>query len=324
MALRSFREACFAIVIFASPVHAQDETADAAALIDEGLALRRSGDDAVAAERFRAAIERGGGPRAIAQLGLAEQALGSWLEAEAHLVEALAADDPWIARRAATLRESLEAVRAHIGLVLIEGNVEGALIRVNGREIGALPLAEPVRVEEGTAIVDARAEGHFAIQRPVAIVAGQTARVQLALVARERESIEGPIEARPLESNEAARETLSREVPPPTPDTTSENFLIAGIATLGVSALSAIAMIIALAVREANVLVWNDDTICTPPDREPECESEGSTLRSAEHWAIGLGVASGIGAVTGISLVAFSFASNGSEARASLSVAGRF
>jgi len=67
-------------------------------LIRKGVELRRRGRDSDASALFRQAYELSHTPRAAAQLGLCEQALGQWLEAEGHLSEALLAEsDPWIA-----------------------------------------------------------------------------------------------------------------------------------------------------------------------------------------------------------------------------------
>jgi len=61
------------------------------AQISRGVALRRQGRDASALEVFQSAWRSSRAPRALAQVALAEQALGRWVAAEAHLVEALAA-----------------------------------------------------------------------------------------------------------------------------------------------------------------------------------------------------------------------------------------
>src|SRR3982751_2270792 len=70
---------------------------DAEPLIRRGIELRRAGRDAEALEQFRQANQLAPSPRAAAQIGLAEQALGRWLDADGHLRAALAApSDPWI------------------------------------------------------------------------------------------------------------------------------------------------------------------------------------------------------------------------------------
>ena len=79
-------------------VQAQPKSANEA-LISEGIALRKRGRHQEALRKFREAHKLEATPRAAAQLGLCEQALGQWVEGEDHLEEALkAAKDPWIAK----------------------------------------------------------------------------------------------------------------------------------------------------------------------------------------------------------------------------------
>ena len=87
---------CLAVgMVFAVQVCAQAQSNDVDAYIGEGIAARRRGDDDQALVLFAQAWELGHSPRARAQMGLAEQALGAFVESESCLVEALAAgSDP--------------------------------------------------------------------------------------------------------------------------------------------------------------------------------------------------------------------------------------
>src|SRR4051812_7480565 len=58
--------------------NAAQAAADALELLREGVSLRREGRDEEALQRFQRAYEIGHGGRALAQIGLAEQALGRW------------------------------------------------------------------------------------------------------------------------------------------------------------------------------------------------------------------------------------------------------
>lgn len=77
-------------LLAAQVAHAQTATS-VDDLIHHGVELRRHGDDSGALLEFRRAYEAGHSPRAAAQMGWAEQALGRWLEADAHLREAMLA-----------------------------------------------------------------------------------------------------------------------------------------------------------------------------------------------------------------------------------------
>jgi hypothetical protein len=156
-----------------------DPAADAEAAIKRGIELRRRGDDARALEEFKAACALVRSPRALGQLGFAEQALGRWRDAEQDLGQALAgasADDAWIKKNRATLERSRASVSAHLGSLEVLGGPEGAEIRVEGRLAGRLPLPGPLRVAAGTVGVEVRAEGHLATSRSVTIAAGELSR----------------------------------------------------------------------------------------------------------------------------------------------------
>src|SRR4051812_22766853 len=76
---------------------------DPEALIREGVRLRRAQKDQEALEYFQKAYDTGKTPRAAAQLGLCEQALGMWVASEKHVYEALkAAKDSWVAKNRST------------------------------------------------------------------------------------------------------------------------------------------------------------------------------------------------------------------------------
>ena len=81
--------------------------------IRAGITLREQALDVEALEAFRRAHALFPSARALAQMGLAEQALGQWRNAEIHLSAALqTANDPWIRRRRSALIRALAFVRS--------------------------------------------------------------------------------------------------------------------------------------------------------------------------------------------------------------------
>lgn len=157
---------------------AQDAPADrAATLIDEGVELRRGGDDVAALARFEEAYQLNPSPRAAAQVGLAQQALGRWIEADERLREALAAtDDPFVQEYGAALESSHEAVREQIGQLHVLGGVEGAVVRFGGRRVGTLPMTEPATVVIGTSPLEVTADGYHAVEMELSVRAGELTR----------------------------------------------------------------------------------------------------------------------------------------------------
>jgi hypothetical protein len=149
-------------------------SADGEDLIRQGVELRRSGDDASALKLFQQAYAVGNTPKAMAQIGLAEQALGHWVAADNHLRQALqSTEDPWIHKHLGAMNQALKAVAHHVGLLEVSGSPPGAEIRVDGELVGRLPLPNPVAVTVGEVAIDVRAPGYLPITR----VATTAARV---------------------------------------------------------------------------------------------------------------------------------------------------
>ena len=174
--------AVLAALVAQSRVAGAEATDDAEKLIRHGIELRKAHDDEGAARAFQQAYDQVHTPRAAGQLGLAEQALGRWEDAERHVGEALrTGGDPWVAKNRATLDEALGMIQAHLGRVEIIGDPEGAEVSVNGRSVGKLPLQGAVRVSAGEVEVEIHAPGYVMAQRTLTIVGGQYQRLVLHL-----------------------------------------------------------------------------------------------------------------------------------------------
>ena len=154
----------------------------ASALVDQGVALRREGRDADAVVLFRQAFALNASGRNEAQLALGLLATGEFVSAYDHLEHALTSDEEWITRNHTALRSSLEAAGEHVGMLEITGDQIGAGVNVNGERVGQLPLAAPIRVQTGRAIVDVTQEGFRSFSAEVTVHAGQTSRVSVHLV----------------------------------------------------------------------------------------------------------------------------------------------
>jgi hypothetical protein len=156
---------------------------DVESLVRRGVALRQRGDDAGALGEFERALARSPEPRVLAQVALAEQALGRWLDADRHLRAAVAAGaDPWIIRNAALLRQAGAELGAHLGWVRVAGAVAGAEVYANDERVATLPMAGPARVAAGTNVLEVRAPGYVTMTRRVEVDAGREARETFAFV----------------------------------------------------------------------------------------------------------------------------------------------
>jgi hypothetical protein len=160
--------------------HASTSTSKAEALVNQAVELRRSGDDQAALPLLQQAYALGHAPRAAGQLGLCEQALGQWADAEGHLLEALKADaDPWVKKSRRVLEDALVIVKSHIARVEVQGEPEGAEVLINGLVVGKLPLSGPVRVAAGELEIELRAPGFAREAKTLRLDAGQYQRVVL-------------------------------------------------------------------------------------------------------------------------------------------------
>jgi hypothetical protein len=170
--------AAIAVLICASAVRADDVEA----LLKRSNDLRRAGRDRDALEELEKAAKIERSPRVVAQLALAEQALGLWVKAETDMKEALgAAHDPWINKNRASLEQSLQLLGKHLGTLDLWGEPAGAEVLIDDQVVGKLPLAQPVRVAEGEVVVTVRAPGFGTARRPMQIAAGEYRREHLVL-----------------------------------------------------------------------------------------------------------------------------------------------
>lgn len=296
--------------LVSAPALAQEPGA-ADALVAEGLELRREGRDAEALERFTRAYEASSSPRALAQMGLAEQALGRWLDAERHLDEALAVEDAWIAERRPLLTEALSAIRGRLASVEASASVHGAELYLNGAPAGVLPLAAPVRVVAGPIELEVRAEGHRSLRRTLEARGGQLVREHFELAA---------IEAPPPPAPEPAAPIVA-PAPAPAPAGARDPLWITGGIVAGVAALAVVSAGVAMGVREEDAQAFaSNDCLPATGTRFDACSDRWARGHAAEDAAIGLFVTAGAIAAGAAVLFAVGASERG-ESHASLTCA---
>jgi hypothetical protein len=214
----------------------------AEALIQKGIALRTNGHDFEALPLFQRAYELAPTPRANAQLGLVEQALGRWPDAEDHIGKALEARrDPWVERNRKLLGQSLETIRQHIGFIEVSGEPAGAEVTVNGRGAGRLPLAAPVRVGQGYVEVELSATAYLPAKRTINVTGAQAYQLFVKL---EPQKALAPPPAPPV----VAPQTIAARPSEPASSGSGRGLRIGGLA-LGVAGAIAVGNGIRLSVR---------------------------------------------------------------------------
>jgi len=275
---RPFRSVMILCAVMALDRSAAGAAESAEALIQKGVALRTSGNDYEALPLFQRAYELSPTPRATAQLGLVEQALGRWPEAETHLGKALEAHDSWVEKNRKVLGQSLATIRQHLAAVEISGEPRGASVSVNGRAVGRLPLPAPVRVGEGYIEIELAADGHQPAKRTLT-VAGAKAYQLFVKLEQQRASAPPPLPPPPVVVTK-----VPPQPPPPAADASPGRGLrIAGIA-VGAAGVLAVAngVRLSIKVRDLNQTVYAD---------QPDKVAEGKSAARDQWISYGIGAA---------------------------------
>ena len=314
---------------WAKDANATDDTSqEVNDLLDRGIAYRRNGEDAEALPLFQRAEQLAPeSTRVKVHLAATYQALGQWEAADRYLTRALEDPaDPYIQKHQATLAAARRTIDAHIAQLRILGDQPGVEVRLNGRVIGSLPIAETVRIEAGIYTLEARLEGYYPITRSVALAGGAFVRETVELTPRSA-SAPSPTAAaaspRPTEAS-AVEADVSKA-----PSWLTWTF--AGLA-VGGAAVTVAAWI----SRENHADTWNDDDQCQGggQTRGQLCSDELDAGQTAETW-MWIGGASAV-AFTGAAIGSYLWLDSPSHERpleagvhcgiglAQLSCAGRF
>lgn len=252
----------------ATPTAAESER-----YLTKGVELRRQKRHAESLDAFRKAHELDPSPRTLAQIGLAEQSLKRWVDAELHLTQALASSEyPWIAKNRQPLEQALSAVKSHVGQLAVVGP-RGARVIVGEADSGTLPLANPVHVSEGPTSVRVQLDGYVPFERNLSVPGGGSLTIEATLA---------PLApAEPAVGAAPAPAALSFDRDQPASGQTSR---IVGWSLLGVSAAAIAAGV--------TFLVLDGKETCSKPSPDARCPRLYDT--KLEGWvALGAGVAAG-------------------------------
>jgi len=267
-----------------APAYADARVA-ADVLIQRGIELRKAGEDRLALAEFERAFAPHGSVRALAQMALAEQALGLWREANEHLQWALlSTDEPWIAEHRATLEAAQREIRSQLGSLEISCDVAGAEVRLNGVLLGLTPLARAVPLVVGANVVSLSKPGFFEIARQVGIDAGRLSRLNVVLTSSPTAGFLRAAE--PLPDEGAAPPEWRAAAPAESARAAREAFFYA---VLGLTALGLSAGLTGSVLREVNARRYRVDRFNRFEDDRGADESPGpaATVQREEALAIG-------------------------------------
>ncbi|HEY2511374.1 MAG TPA: hypothetical protein VGI39_10985, partial [Polyangiaceae bacterium] len=287
-----------------SPRVARGQPSEPESLLKQGIDLRRSGRDAEALDAFRRSYALQPSGRARAQVGLAEEALSDWPEAEEDIVGALALDDPWISRNEGDLKAALRDVRGHLASLEIRANVAGATLWIDGKQRAVLPMAAPLRVVARSMEIEIRAEGFEPQTQVVSLTGGGGMEQVVALRAL-------PPPAAPPVPEQSAHETAALPapaallpVPPPRMDSPSRPTVEWTL--LGAAATFLVGGVVAEVAAVSNASVYNDDARCLygTLTRDQRCGAYRDRADAAGALAVaGFSVAAIAGVSAGILFV---------------------
>ena len=279
--------------VLAAPAARADAASDADALIGKGVELREKGRDDEALTVFRQALAKSPSPRARAQVGLAEQALGMWVLAETDISAALAAEgDPWIAKNKSALEGALTVVRRRITTLEVRG-AEHAEVYVDGAKLGS--GAGPFRVEAGKRTLEVRATGFQPTTRMVELPPGGIARETVTLVAV-------PADAAPEPVTSPRAAPISDEQRPSGDPGSGQRLL--GWAFVGTGAALLATGAVGLVVRKGIIDDYNATCPGLGVDQPASCDDQVSSSRTWLTVSILTLVGGGVFAAGGVVLVA--------------------
>jgi hypothetical protein len=261
-------------------------------LIERGVQLRREHRDAEALEVFRRAYEVRPTPRARAQIALAEQALGQWVEAERDLHTSLASsDDPWIVSHRDALEGALQAVGKHLATLNVTANIAQGEVWLNDVRVGELPM-NGVRLAAGRVRIEVRSQGYTPASRVVELApqAELTEELRLTEIAEATPVAEPTLAARDSTRHRSAAgvdRTISAVEPSSAvlPVDATRRALAWG--TLGAAGAFLGGGIIAQIIREDKASKYNDDAQCLHGElsRDQRCGVYRGQAESAQTLA---------------------------------------
>ena len=258
-------------------------------LIKKGLELRQTRQDEAALQEFRRAWALAKSGRALAQIALAEQALGRWQEAETHLLDALKHEgESWIARNRSLLDQAMFEIQGHLGWIELPGEAKAGWVSINGKQVAALPLNGPLRAPAGSVALEVQAKGYLPILRVLVVPPRDLAREPLDFVPSTL--VAAPLPAPlptslPLQPDNAR---TNETIPEPTRASTSKTRPTIG-AILGATAMVSLGTGIAFhVIREDRANAYNSLGCDRAPSEAKfqDCQSSYHRVTTANYLMI--------------------------------------
>jgi hypothetical protein len=162
-----------------------ERAAEAAARLREGLARYAEGDYASALAQLTRAHEIAGSYSVLYPKGLSEAQLARYGDALASLERYLEEGGEQLSRaRRAEVTELLETIRAKTGRLQVRANLRGAVVRIDGTRVAALPLDEALVVGVGRRRVTLSKRGYRTEEKEVNVARDEVTTCDVELKPR--------------------------------------------------------------------------------------------------------------------------------------------
>jgi hypothetical protein len=193
-------------------------------------------------------------------------------------------DDAYYRRHADAIDVVRRAVSARVGTFQAQGSPDGASVRLDGQEVGTLPMKEPASIEAGAYLMEVHKPGFYRLRRNVTITGGVLTRepVELNRAVVRSDGGAGAGVAEGSFGIDGQSEPTWVDSP------------VLGWSLIGAGVVSGVVSGIAFASHKNSADRWNDDSLCVPNNsrsRESNCGSDRDSAESARTIGIVTGVA---------------------------------
>jgi tetratricopeptide (TPR) repeat protein len=270
----------------APSARAQTQDLDAARqLFQEALADEKAQAYGTALEKYRRVQAVKDTANVRFRIGACQEGLGRLRAALASYDGAihLGRGEPASRDVVAEAEKRIEALTPRMGRIALAGRSPGTTIRIDGEELSEADLAGPVWIDAGEHTIVAEAPGKKARRTTVVVREKDTITVDASL----EEDVSPP----------------PRPSPPPPKEGPAR--VLTGVALVSLGGLLAVATGVCLGVREATIGDLNaacPGGVC-PASRAQELTSMRDRALALGPGAAVLGIAAGVGAVTGVVLL---------------------
>jgi hypothetical protein len=276
----------------------------------EGVAAVDAGNYEAARVAFQQAYALKPHPSVLRNLGQAELKTGRYLEAARHLSTFVRDTTYGTAPEREAAAKSLAQAETQVGRVLVQVDVQGADITIDGELAGRSPVSDPFYAPPGERLIRIQKEGYDPYETSQVIEAGRTTQLKIALdapaAARPAASVshDAGAPAAPTEVGEADGVGAPPSGPSPAASSTGTGRPVALLATGG-AALVAAGVWIGFGIRGTSLQSQADELrvhVGSCAEDTPSC----AELRDLNDRRAAANTVALVGAVaTGVSAAAF-------------------